>query len=863
MLKAKVRGSLRPPAPLRPLALTPLTLSQQAALPNPIVRLFASFSHGRKRSLKKDFSLSASSPLENCGALEDFSSLKRILALLDDPDFVVDLSTYTCLLKHCRKAEALHDGERVHRHIIKNNLQHDLHLASLLVLMYTDCGALNEAHDVFVGLIVRDEFMFTVILRTYSRLESLHLAFQAFEQMLQEGLIPNNRVYISMFSACAKQLAGLQGKRMHACFFGTTFCADIATNTALMTMYNRLNNPDYAKWIFDNMEEVDAVIWNVMIASCLEQSLGRNALELFNAMQQQGVMLSKVTVIHVLDACGSELALSRGLQLHCSIMGSVVESDMMVQTSLINMYGSCGKVNYAEKIYSKVERKDEVVWSAMIAVYSQSAQVHSALHLFERMLQEGMVSNTYAMSSILSGCAGQLAVAAGKQMHARMSCSGLTLDGAIGNALINFYGKTSCLNDAWMAFHKMVEPNTVSRNAVIAACAEHRHVEGACQVFSQLRQEAMLADRVSFLSVLSACANQEALSEGKRLHASITSSGFHVDLNVVNALLNMYGKCGQLSFMQTIFKDMPVKNLVTWNTLLGTYAQHGRDKETLQLFEEMQEAGIAPDGLSFASVLSVCANQGALAEGKRLHEVFKGRGFQPDQVVGSALVSLYGKCGSLQEAKEVFDTFPECDVVIWNALITALSQNGQGEEVLELFNIMQKRTIKPTGVTFIGVLSACSHVGLVDEACHHFHAMQTVCNIEPVVDHYNCMIDLLGRAGRLEDAEQILNTMSAEPTEASLMTLLGACRNEFDDLRGQRVAEKVFKLDPESPSPYVMLSNIYTLVGRGDDALKVMKAMRDKHLTFEPDEQMSIFFDLEVNEVFHDQVYSEEGICVA
>ncbi|KAI5073964.1 hypothetical protein GOP47_0011977 [Adiantum capillus-veneris] len=860
MHNVKVRGSLRPPAPLRALVVTHFIFSLQAALPKPSVRLFASISQGRKRSLKKDFSFVASSPRRTS---EDSSSLRCTLARLDDPEFVVDFSTYTSLLKYCRKAEALYDGERVHRHIVKNNLQHDLYLVSLLVLMYTDCGVMDEAHDVFVGLITRDEFVFTVILRTYARLESSYLAFQTFEQMLQEGLIPNKRVYISIFTACAKQLAVLQGKRMHASLLGTTFCADIATNTALVTMYNRCNNPDYAKWIFENMEELDAVTWNVMIASCLEQSQGRYALELFNAMQQQGVMLSKVTVIHVLDACGSELALSRGLQLHCSIMGSEIEPDIMVQTSLINMYGSCGKINYAERIFDKVESKDEVVWSAMIAVYSQCAQVSSAIHLFERMLQEGMVSNMYALSSILSGCAGQLVIAKGKQMHARMSYSGFTLDGALGNALINFYGKTSCLNDAWKAFHKMGEPNMVSWNAIIAACAEHRHVEGAYQVFCQLLQEAMLADRASFLSVLSACANQECLSEGKRLHACITASGFHADLNVDNALVNMYGKCGQLTFMQTIFEGMPAKNLITWNTLLGVYAQHGRDKEALELFEEMQEAGIAPDKLTFTSILSVCANQGALAEGKRLHEVFESRGFQLDQVVGSALVSLYGKCGSLREAKEVFDAIPECDVVIWNALITALSQNGQGEEVLEFFNCMQQRKIKPTGVTFISVLSACSHVGLIDEACHHFHAMQMVYNIDPVVDHYNCMIDLLGRAGRLEDAEQVLHTMSAEPTEASLMTLLGACRNELDDLRGQRLAEKVFKLDPESPCPYVMLSNIYALVGRRSDALTVMKSMRDKQLSFEPDEDMSVFFGLEENVVFHDQVYLEQGACVA
>eukprot|EP00250_Pteridium_aquilinum_P028324 c36947_g1_i1 orf=133-945(+) len=270
MRKAKVRGSLRPPpslrTPINPISsqhqqapITNLVLLQQIALNIGSARLFASLALQSTRSLQqKDFSLAASSPVDYCRKSEDFGSLKRTLARLDDPDFVADFSTYTSLLRFCRKAEVLHDGERVHHHIIKSGLQHDLYLVSLLVLMYTDCGAMGDAHDVFTGLIVRDEFIFTVILRAYARLDSPHLAFQTFEQMHQEGLIPNKRIFISIFTACAKQLAVLEGKRMHARFLGTAFCADIATNADLVTMYNRCNNAEYARWIFDNMEELDA-----------------------------------------------------------------------------------------------------------------------------------------------------------------------------------------------------------------------------------------------------------------------------------------------------------------------------------------------------------------------------------------------------------------------------------------------------------------------------------------------------------------------------------------------------------------------------------------------------------------------------
>jgi pentatricopeptide repeat protein len=255
------------------------------------------------------------------------------------------------------------------------------------------------------------------------------------------------------------------------------------------------------------------------------------------------------------------------------------------------------------------------------------------------------------------------------------------------------------------------------------------------------------------------------------------------------------------------------------------YAQHGKDKVAFELFEDMQGRGIAPDRLTFSSILSMCANQGLLFEGKRIQELFKNRGFQPDKVVGSALISLYGKCGSLTEAEDVFNSMPEQDVVLWNSLITAFSQNGQGEYALELFRRMQRKQIRPSSITFISVLSACSHVGLLDEAYHHFASMEEWYGITPVVDHYNCMIDLLSRAGRLDDAEELLNAMTVKPTASSLMALLGACRNILDHVRGQRIAEKAFLIDPANPSPYVILSSIYAAASEVQDAMNVMMTM--------------------------------------
>lgn len=272
----------------------------------------------------------------------------------------------------------------------------------------------------------------------------------------------------------------------------------------------------------------------------------------------------------------------------------------------------------------------------------------------------------------------------------------------------------------------------------------------------------------------------------------------------------MYGKVGNLKLAQNTFDRMPERDTVSWNAMMGVCALNGQAKDAISLLDQMEQESSIPDKVTVVSMLDACASQAALIEGRRFHACIVGTGFESDIVVGTSLLNLYGRSGSLDLALQMFDKMPEQNLVAWNSMMAVYAQHGEGRAAVGLFNKMKQEGVIPNKATFVSILSACSHAGLVDEACHCFISMIQMHEILPVVDHYNCIVDLLGRAGRLHEAEVVIYHMPLNPTNASLMTLLGACRCKVDVERGERSALLGFKLDPDSAVPYVMLSNIYS-----------------------------------------------------
>lgn len=551
-------------------------------------------------------------------------------------------------------------------------------------------------------------------------------------------------------------------------------------------------------------------------------------------MKREGVKPDKATFLSILSACAMQTALSVGKHMQVCIADSEFESDINVANALVNMYAKCGSLEDARRVFDKMPKLDVVSWNILIAGYVQNQQGKDAFLVFEKMQNDGVAPNNVTFISVLSACSSDTDIDQGRQIHDLIVCSGFKLDAVTANTLVSMYGKCGRVKDAQMMFDKIHERDTVSWTALMTAYVQSGLDEDAFQLFEQMQWEGIMPDKVTFISILSACTSQAVLSAGIQLHARILNGGFTVDLTLGNSLVTMYGKCGRLDYAQKTFDKMTKRDVLSWNAVISAYVQNDQAKDALQVFNDMDQGGVTPDKFLCSSILSACASLAAKEKGRQIHAFVVTSGFESDIAVGNAIVNMYGKCGHLEDACMMFDKLVERDTVSWTALIAAYAQHGQGQKAVQLYNRMLQEGACPDKVTLVHVLSACSHAGLVDEACDYFLSMIQDHGIEAIEDHYHCMVDLLGRAGQLEEAEEFLLNMPFKASSVAWTTLLGACRNQADVNRGERAAQWLFELDPENAAPYIALSNVYFAAGRDDDAERLIKRMRDKGLMQQP-----------------------------
>jgi pentatricopeptide repeat protein len=295
-----------------------------------------------------------------------------------------------------------------------------------------------------------------------------------------------------------------------------------------------------------------------------------------------------------------------------------------------------------------------------------------------------------------------------------------------------------------------------------------------------------------------------------------------------------YSQSGNVGEALNLFEKAPSRDVISWNTMISTYAQSGCFDEAFSLYKKMLPAGVKPNATTFASIIPACANSAALQQGRCVHDDIIRSGVESRVFVGSALVDMYAKCGSIEDARQVFDQMPERNVVSWTAMIVGYAINGYGKEALKLFEEMQQTDAKPNNITFVGILSACCHAGLVDDGLRYFDSMSRHYNITPSVDHYCCIVDLLGRKGRLDEAEDFVLKMPIKPDAAIWVSLLGASRVHKNMELGERVAKHLVDVDPNNSSHYVLLSNIYAEADRWDDKEKVRKLMSERKVIKTP-----------------------------
>ncbi|XP_014492252.1 pentatricopeptide repeat-containing protein At2g13600 [Vigna radiata var. radiata] len=540
--------------------------------------------------------------------------------------------------------------------------------------------------------------------------------------------------------------------------------------------------------------------------------------------------------------------------------------------AILSVLTKFGKLDEARNVFMSMPEPDQCSWNAMVSGFAQHDRFEEALKFFVDMHSEDFVVNEYSFGSALSACAGLTDFNVGIQIHALISKSRYLLDVYMGSALVDMYSKCGVVISAQKAFDEMVVRNIVSWNSLITCYEQNGPAEKALEVFVRMMDNGVEPDEITLASVVSACASLSATREGLQIHARVIKRDkFRNDLVLGNALVDMYAKCKRVREARLIFDRMPVRdvvsetsmvsgyaraasvkaarlmfskmmerNVVSWNALIAGYTQNGENEEAVKLFLLLKRDSLWPTHYTFGNLLNACANLADLKLGRQAHTHILKHGYwfqsreESDIFVGNSLIDMYMKCGMVEDGCRVFEHMVERDTVSWNAMIVGYAQNGNGTDALEIFRKMLLSGEKPDPVTMIGVLSACSHAGLVEEGRRYFHSMRLEYGLAPLKDHFTCMIDLLGRAGCLDEANDLMQTMPMQPDAVVLGSLLAACKVHGNIKLGKHVAEKLMEIDPLNSGPYVLLSNMYAELGRWKDVVKVRKQMRQQGVVKQP-----------------------------
>ena len=404
---------------------------------------------------------------------------------------------------------------------------------------------------------------------------------------------------------------------------------------------------------------------------------------------------------------------------------------------------------------------------------------------------------------------------------------GLGFDLFLATKLVNFYSVCDSLRNAHLLFDRIPKSNLFLWNVLIRGYAWNGPYEAAISLYHQMLEYGLAPDNFTFPFVLKACSALSAIEEGRNIHEHAIRSGWETDVFVGAALIDMYAKCGCVRSAREVFDKIEERDAVLWNSMLAAYSQNGHPDESLALCSEMALAGLRPTEATLVTVISASADIAALPQGKELHGFSWKHGFESNDKVKTALVDMYAKCGSVKVARNLFEQLKEKRVVSWNAIITGYAMHGHANEALDLFEEMKEKSL-PDHITFVGVLAACSHGGLLDEGWIFFESMVRDYRIVPTIQHYTCMVDLLGHCGRLDEAYNLIMQMRAMPDSGVWGALLNSCKIHGNVELGEVALEKLIELDPDDSGNYVILSNIYAQAGKWEGVARLRKLMIDR-----------------------------------
>ncbi|CAA6660032.1 unnamed protein product [Spirodela intermedia] len=477
-----------------------------------------------------------------------------------------------------------------------------------------------------------------------------------------------------------------------------------------------------------------------------------------------------------------------------------------------------------------VDRSSVSSWNSIISDLARDGDSADALRAFSWMRRLSITPDRSTFPCAIKSCGSLARLWPGRQVHLQAFLLGLHPDLFVASSLID------------MVFDETPLPNAVVWTSMIVGLVVNSRPREALTLFKEslvaagAEERDETIDSVSAVAALSACSRMSERRTTSGIHGLLVRLGLAADVGVGNTLIDAYAKCGDLHLSRQVFEGMDVRDAISWNSLISVYAQNGLSPEAMDAFSDMFNRGsVDHNEMTLSAVLLACAQAGTLQFGRCIHSQVVRMGLENDSYVGTSLVDMYAKCGQVVMARQAFDLMKNRNIKSWTAMIAGYGMHGRGQEAMEVFTHMRRSSLKPNRITFISVLAACSHAGLVDEGRHWFNAMKKEYDIDPGLEHYACMVDLLGRAGHLKEAHGLITGMKLRPDSVVWGALLAACRIHKDIELGELSAQKLFELEPRNCGYYVLLSNIYASAGLWNDAKKMRAQIKSRGLVKPPD----------------------------
>ncbi|XP_058111359.1 putative pentatricopeptide repeat-containing protein At1g69350, mitochondrial [Magnolia sinica] len=755
-------------------------------------------------------------------------------------------STFPSVLRSCADLSSLQLGKAIHAHILASGCHSDQYVASSLVSFYAKCQCIENARQVFDRMPQRSVVSWTALIQGYARTGSSCKAVEMFEWMQREdGIRPNAVTVLSLIPAASLHSHLGDGECIHACVIKLGFESNSLVATSLADMYLKCWAVENAKRVFYGLRDKNEISWLVMVSGLARNGYVGDAVSFVSRMLWDlNLILDSTALVNLIAACADTGDLEHGKWLHAYIIKTGVELDAFVGTALLDMYAKCNSLESAHRAFKEISDPNLVSWNAIMHTYAHLGLVDDVMELFRQLKHDGISPDSITMRSCLLAFASSPTYPResrlGECFHGHAIKSGhFDSEIAMANSLLDFYAKTGNLKGAEELFSCIEDRrDVISWNCLINGHVLNGFYKEAIMLFCQMETACIAPDTFTLSSILTACASMGEQSFGQCMHSYLLKQGYTyyvtLDSFVGTALVDMYAKCGNVGSAYKVFEEISCRDTATWNAMIAGLGQNGYSSEALALFyRHLKTTGQTSYADSaIATAVSAHGQLACLEGGRSLHGHILRKGLESNVKVANAILSMYSKCGMVEDAESFFRGMSERDTTSWTTMIAGYGISGRVKDSVSLFEEMitkgkAEEGVEPNGVTFLEVLWACCHGGLVKEGWSYFERMRRVHRIEAKLEHYCCVVDLLGRGGYLYEAYVLVRSVAAKMDAAVWGALLGACRIYGELELGWIAGEELSRAVERHCDYHVLISNAYAADGWWEYAARVRKEAAD------------------------------------